>query len=219
MVRYFGPHPLKQAIREKPERYGWKVWCLATAEGELLACQPYAGLKTKIKNNGLGQGPDVVLSLSEQYGLKKGTKVACDNLFTSFDFLDHMGEHGWGVVGTVRQNRLVGVPMPTKKQAKKEMTRGTMKSVYDNNNCVTIWMDSKAVVLASNYTGPNPAGICERYSGKDKAYIKLSCPRMVIDYNKTMDGVDLFNQNTKNYSISTRLKKWYWSLWTWFLNV
>ncbi|XP_065651777.1 piggyBac transposable element-derived protein 3-like [Hydra vulgaris] len=108
MVRYFGPHPLKQAIREKPERYGWKVWCLATAEGELLACQPYAGLKTKIKNNGLGQGPDVVLSLSEQYGLKKGTKVACDNLFTSFDLLDHMGEHGWGVVGTVRQNRLVG---------------------------------------------------------------------------------------------------------------
>ncbi|XP_065645645.1 piggyBac transposable element-derived protein 3-like [Hydra vulgaris] len=159
MVRYFGPHPLKQAIREKPERYGWKVWCLATAEGELLACQPYAGLKTKIKNNGLGQAPDVVLSLSEQYGLKKGTKVACDNLFTSFDLLDYMGEHGWGVVGTVRQNRLVGVPMPTKKQAKKEMTRGTMKSVYDNNNCVTIWMDSKAVVLASNYTGPNPAGI------------------------------------------------------------
>ncbi|XP_065651055.1 piggyBac transposable element-derived protein 3-like [Hydra vulgaris] len=80
-------------------------------------------------------------------------------------------------------------------------------------------MDSKAVDLASNYTSPNPAGICERYSGKDKAYIKLSCPRMVIDYNKTMGGVDLFNQNTKNYSISTRLKKWYWSLWTWFLNV
>ncbi|XP_065659929.1 uncharacterized protein LOC136083915 [Hydra vulgaris] len=103
-----------------------------------------------------------------------------------------MGEHGWGVVGTVQQNRLVGVPMPTKKQAKKEMTRGTMKLVYDNN-CVTIWMDSKAVVLASNYTGPNPAGICKRYSGKDKAYIKLSCPRMVIDYNKTMGGVDLFN--------------------------
>jgi hypothetical protein len=25
--------------------------------------------------------------------------VACDNLFTSFDLLDHMGKHGWGVVG------------------------------------------------------------------------------------------------------------------------
>ncbi|XP_065665601.1 uncharacterized protein LOC136087024 [Hydra vulgaris] len=173
-LRLFLGDKFIQNVSNMSSKYGCKVWCLATAEGELLACQPDAGLKTKIKNNGLGHGPDVVLSLSKQYGLKKGTKVACDNLFTSFDLLDHMGEHGWGVVGIVRQNRLVGVPMPTKKQAKKEMTRGTMKSVYDNNNCVTIWMDSKAEVLASNYTGPNPAGICERYSGKDKAYIKLS---------------------------------------------
>jgi hypothetical protein len=25
IVRYFGPHPLKQCIREKPDRFGWKV--------------------------------------------------------------------------------------------------------------------------------------------------------------------------------------------------
>ncbi|XP_065650814.1 piggyBac transposable element-derived protein 3-like [Hydra vulgaris] len=91
--------PIFDQINSSAKRYGWKVWCLATAEGKLLACQPYAGLKTKNKNNGLGQGPDVVLSLSEQYGLKKGIKVACDNLFTYFDLPDHMGKHGWGVVG------------------------------------------------------------------------------------------------------------------------
>jgi len=99
MVRYFGSHSLKQAIRDKPERFGYKVWVMATPTGQLLACQPYGGAKTKIPDQGLGQGPNVVLGLAEQRELKEGSKVACDNLFTSFDLLDHMGEHGWGVVG------------------------------------------------------------------------------------------------------------------------
>ena len=32
-------------------------------------------------------------------------------------------------------------------------------------------------------------------------------------------GVDLLNQNTKNYCIAFRNKKWYWPLYTWFLDV
>ena len=99
IVRYFGPHPLKQCIRDKPERFGWKIWVMATPSGEVLHCQPYGGANTKIADQGLGQGPNIVLGLAQQRGLKEGSKVACDNLFTSFDLLDHMGEHGWGVVG------------------------------------------------------------------------------------------------------------------------
>lgn len=219
MVRYFGPHPLKQSIREKPERYGWKVWILATASGQLLACQPYAGAKTLIADQGLGQGPNVVLGLAQQYQLKPGSKVGCDNLFTSFDLLDHMGDRGWGVVGTVRQNRIVGVPIPNKQEANKSMQRGAMKTVYKDNSCVTVWKDSQPVFITSNYAGPEPAGTCQRYGGQEKGYVAVPCPKMVLDYNSIMGGVDLLNQNVKNYRITARLKKWYWSLWTWFLNV
>ena len=80
-------------------------------------------------------------------------------------------------------------------------------------------MDSQAVFVASNFTGPDPPGACKRYSAKDKAYVDVACPRSVLDYNKTMGGVDLFNQSTKNYAISVRLKKWYWAVYAWFLNV
>ena len=72
MVKYFGPHPMKQFIRGKPTRYGFKIWILATSDGRLLTCQPYGGASTAIKQYGLGQGPDVVMGLSEQFGLLPG---------------------------------------------------------------------------------------------------------------------------------------------------
>ena len=84
---------------------------IATPSVELLTCQPYAGVKTSIQDLGLGQGLNVVFGLADQFGLKEGTKVACDNLFTNFYLLNHFTDRGLGVVGTVRQNRLVGVPL------------------------------------------------------------------------------------------------------------
>lgn len=105
MVKYYGPHPLKQYIRGKPTPFGYKIWVLATSAGQLLACQPYAGAKTMLPDYGLGMGPNVVYGLIKQFGLEPGTKAVCDNLFTSVDLLDHMGEMQMGVVGTIRQNR------------------------------------------------------------------------------------------------------------------
>jgi hypothetical protein len=48
---------------------------LASSTGELLACQPYGGSTTNIPDYGLGQGPNVIMGLSEQYGLLPGSKV------------------------------------------------------------------------------------------------------------------------------------------------
>lgn len=108
MVKYFGPHPLKQYMKGKPHRFGYKVWMLASSDGQLLAVQPYAGATTYIKDYGLGQGPNVVLGLADQFGLIPGTKVFVDNLFTSMDLLDHMGDRELGITGTLRQNRIIG---------------------------------------------------------------------------------------------------------------
>jgi hypothetical protein len=158
IIRYFGHFPAKQTNREKPDRFGYKIWVLAARTGELLWCQPYAGLKTKIADVGLGQGPNVVYGLAEQYGLKEGTKLSCDNLFTSFDLCDHLAEKGLGVVGTVRQNRICAVPIKAKKEADKELKRGEVETVYDSNVCLSVWKDSKPVYIASNFCLPEPLG-------------------------------------------------------------
>ena len=75
MIKYFGPHTLKQFMQGKPTRFEYKIWILATSDGQLLAYQPYAGAATAIKAYGLGQGPDVVYGLAEQFGLLPGSKV------------------------------------------------------------------------------------------------------------------------------------------------
>jgi hypothetical protein len=72
----------------------------------------------------------VVIGLSEQYGLLPGTRLYVDNLFTSLDLLDNMGDRRYGVTGTLRQNRIIGIPLENKKLAAKEMKRGDAKAVY-----------------------------------------------------------------------------------------
>lgn len=54
----------------------FQVWIMATAQGELLACQPYAGNSTQIADYGLGQGPNMVMGLTEQFGLVPGSRVS-----------------------------------------------------------------------------------------------------------------------------------------------
>jgi hypothetical protein len=108
-----------------------------------LACQPYGGSSTHIKDYGLGQGPNVVIGLSEQYGLLPGTRLYVDNLFTSLDLLDNMGDRRYGVTGTLRQNRIIGIPLENKKLAAKEMKRGDAKAVYTQDSTVVVWKDNQ----------------------------------------------------------------------------
>jgi hypothetical protein len=42
---------------------------------------------------------------------------------------------------------------------------------------------------------------------------------MILKYNKRMGGVDLMDKGEKCYAITTRVKKWYWPICTWYLNI
>jgi hypothetical protein len=185
----------------------------------MLACQPYGGAATHIKDYGLGQGPNVVLGLCEQFGLLPGSKVYVDNLFTSLDLLDNMGDRGYGVTGTLRVNRIHGIPLTGKKEAAKEYKRGEARAVYTKDATVVVWKDNQPVYMASNCDPMEPMGECERYSAKDHAYMPYPQPYLNSLYNSFMGGVDLLDNSEKNYAIVTRLKKWYWCLYTWFLNI
>ena len=92
------------------------------------------------------------------------------------------------MVGTLRQNRLVGVPLLNKKDATKDMSRGEMDTAWSENVCVCVWRDSKPVYVSSNFSGPEPCGTCQRFAGQGKGYATIPCPKMILDYNSSMGG-------------------------------
>jgi hypothetical protein len=124
-----------------------------------------------------------------------------------------------GVTGTLHQNRLHGIPLPTEKEVAKNFERGQVQAMCHQDCTVLVWKDNQPVYMVSNHDSVEPMGTCQRYSPKEKAYLEVPQPKLNQEYNKHMGGVDLLDNGEKNCSITTRVKKWYWALYTWFLNI
>ena len=123
---------------------------------------------------GLGQGPNVVLDLVQKAGVSAGSEIFFDNLFTSFPLLDKLSELSIAGTGTVRQNRLHGIPIVDKKELeKKTIPRGTTDLLYRDDQVLVAWKDNKAVYMASNkYDGETPS-TCRRFSRTDRKNIQV----------------------------------------------
>ncbi|GBM20959.1 PiggyBac transposable element-derived protein 3 [Araneus ventricosus] len=110
---------LKQFIKGKPIRFGFKLWTLASSDGYLFHAELYSSSTTKLPQTGLGQGPDVVLGLMNKVHAHEGNHVVMDNLFTSIPLLNELSKKGIDGTGTIRENRLENAPLPPKKSMKK----------------------------------------------------------------------------------------------------
>ena len=58
----------------------------------------------------------------------------------------------------------------------------------------------------------------QRYSRAEKV-ISVRCPKIVSRYNKFIGGTDQMDQNVNAYKIGIRGKKWWWSVFTWTIDV
>jgi hypothetical protein len=115
-------------------------------------------------------------------------------------------------VGTVRLNRLRGLPGPVEADMKKN-GRGTSCeyiSIVDGVevSCVR-WYDNKLVSLISTFAGTQPVAKVKRWSKKEKAQLEIDCPNIVGIYNKHMGGVDTLDSIMGLYRIHVRSKKYY----------
>lgn len=214
VVPYFGHHGLKQFIRGKPIRFGFKLWTLASPEGFMFHAEPYSGSSTKLPQTGLGQGPDVVLGLIEKVQAREGNHIVMDNLFTTIPLLNELSKKGIAGTGTIRENRLEKAPLAPKKDLKKS-PRGTYESACTDDVIIVKWNDNTVVSVASNKIKSFPCVSAERWSAAEKKKIQVPMPQPLQTYNKYMGGVDLFDQFVAQYRIRIRSKKWWWPLFSW----
>ena len=228
MIEYFGKHSCKQAIRMKPIRFGYKVWCQNTKPGYLLAFDVYQG-KTYRGNSSYedtyGKCAATLLHLIDQYS--DHTKSLpftfyCDNLFTTLPLMDELNHRGYNCIGTIRANRMGrNCILPTTKEMEKK-SRGSTSSAYassgDNSYQITRWKDNAVVTVASSIITHNSSHKVSRWSKATNTKISIDEPLSLHLYSQYKGGVDRCNQNVNHYRISVRGKKWWWSIFTWLLD-
>lgn len=219
MIPYYGKHGCKQFIKGKPIRYGFKFWCLTTSEGYMVQFEPYQGAGTGRKVEGLGMGGSVVVDLMSELPPDLPFHVTCDNLFTSVKLIEYMTWWGKGITGTMRKNRVEQCPLTKTGFDKKP--RGTFEFFHDKNNSATIcqWNDNSQVIVGTNASSVHPIHTAKRWSAAAHEQIIVDQPCMIKHYNMTMGGVDRMDQNIANYRIGIRIRKWWWPVFAFLLDV
>lgn len=213
MVRCKSRFNMRQYCKDKPVKFGFKLWVLADSlNAYTYDFNIYRGkVGTPVSKNGLAY--DVVFELMSSL-LHQGYELYMDNFYSSPQlFLDLLSCKTFAC-GTTAENRR-GYPKELKsgkKQWGKSSQRGDCRWVRVNNMLALQWKDSKVVSALSTVHKGNQVTQCKRRSkGQDGKYhcLTLTQPRAISDYNKYMKGVDQSDQLLSNYSILRKADK-YW---------
>lgn len=209
MIKFKGRCFLKQYMPKKPIKWGYKVWCLADAvTGYIIAFFIYTGQEASKFATTLGER--VVMKLATK--IRPGSIVAFDNFFTSFSLLKSLAEKNIFACGTVKSNSK-GLPDFMKKNQvnnkhDKNMKRGEFQFKAKNRIAAVKWMDKKPVRFLSTAHSPRQTSYVRRRI-RNGSKTDVSCPKVVEVYNKTMGGVDKFDQYHERYAIGRRSTKWW----------
>ena len=199
MIKYFGKSGLKQSLRNKPIRFGFKVWVLATVSGYVVSFDLYQGkglginTTTNVKAVGAAAASvlDVLDTLSEEKKMF-AYHIFGDNFFSSHKLFDILVERNYQYTGTIRQDRVKSRPPLTTVDKFKKKERGYHETIVlkDESQIVTRWNDNSAVTLISSCLGDQPMSTASRYSRTAKKYVEVPQPHIINQYNRHMAGVD-----------------------------
>lgn len=214
MIPYHGHHSAKQFIRNKPVRFGYKMWIMCSADGYPYNFSVYCGKEERRK---LPLGSQVVMDLLQPVVNKENHVVFFDNFFTSHTLLVELTKQGFRACGTIRDNRTGGCPLVAKKEFDKKK-RGSHDYRSDDTVLCAKWNDNNTVTIASNYYGVNPMQKVNRWVKQEG---KKTVPQqyLISMYNKGMGGVYMRDRMLSSYRPRLRSKKWWWNIFAQLLNL
>ncbi|XP_014678507.1 PREDICTED: piggyBac transposable element-derived protein 3-like [Priapulus caudatus] len=130
IIPFKGRHSLKIYMKNKPKKWGYKVWVLAGQSGYAHKLQFYGDntvepTGTDLTADGIGASGEVVLQLLE--GVPPKCYCFFDNYFASPALLAELKKKEIYATCTMRKNRTNGCPLLSEKELKKK-GRGTWGS-------------------------------------------------------------------------------------------
>nr|XP_005159764.1 piggyBac transposable element-derived protein 3-like [Danio rerio] len=210
MIPCKGKIGMKQYIKNKPHKWGIKVFTRAGVTGLVYDFEVYTGKGTVTNERGLGVAGEVVLRLVSD--IPKGLNYKCffNNWFPSPELIVVLKKMVILTVATINRNRLRGCTLKSDKELSKAGC-GAYEVKYEKTSGMSImkWYDNKAVLLASSFIGPEPVERCRRWSKEKKEYVEVDRPHIVKVYNHNMGGVDLADKFAALYRTDFRPRRWY----------
>ncbi|KAJ8349612.1 hypothetical protein SKAU_G00247420 [Synaphobranchus kaupii] len=220
MVKSKGRSGLKQFMKGKPTRWGFKFWVIATSDsGYTLDFNVYTGSRD-------GRVTDlatkVVEALIQPYK-DQGYNLWMDNFYTSPALMVTLRQIGINACGTCRINRKK-FPEEFKdvKTWERKTDRGDMRWCRVEDGILVIqWKDTRAVTCLSNFHNANDSTNVTRLVKKDATWSSLVVrqPAVISDYNKHMGGVDRSDQMISSYNVLQKTQKWWKTLFFHFIDI
>ena len=105
IVQYFGKHPMKQFIRGKPIRFGFKELALCDVTGYIFKFEVYQGKEAEIQRGeiqNINLGARVVLKMTES--CPRGNEIYFDNFVTHLSLINALTSLDHKAIVTVRCN-------------------------------------------------------------------------------------------------------------------
>jgi len=173
MIPFKGRYGMKQYIKNKPHKWGIKVFTRADVFGIVYDFEIYTGKGTVTNERGLGIGGEVALRLMRE--IPKGMNYNCffDKCFTSPELLAELKQMGILAVAAVGRNCLRCCVLKSDNELAK-CGPGSHEVKYETNTGLSVvqWFDSRAVLLCSTYVGVDPVDKCQRWSKQKKSFLK-----------------------------------------------
>lgn len=212
MVKSKGRSGIRQYLRDKITKWGYKLWVLAdSTTGYTVQFSVYTGKRESPSPNGLAF--DVVTQLCQAY-LDQGYIIYMDNFYTSTSLFLHLLERKTLACGTTRKDRR-GFPSALKDTSwEKKAKRGDVRWLREKNVLYIQWKDRKVVHLMSTAHTANKRTLAIRKvkSGNTWTQVTIQRPQLVGDYNAGMLGVDKSDQLIGSYNILIKSVRWWKTL-------
>lgn len=198
MIAFRGRLLFLQYNPSKSHKYGIKVYKLCTPDGFTWASSIYCGGGTTLGN--LDKPGTVVVSLGDNL-LDEGCMIITDNFYTSVPLAEYLYERKTDLCGTIRKNR----KWLPKEVVNQKLNKGQFIAGQKEFVAILKWHDKRDVIMLSTCHG-------DRFqnSGKvDRQGNPKIKPQMILDYNKTKQGIDVSDQYSSYYNPQRKSLIWY----------